>query len=163
MEHAKGRLTSLVKTRELADEALRSQTKAYEAGLATGLDVVDAELALSRLQVADLKAHFDAVVAWLGLLEACGEVANAGQMLQDLRPVEKAAPAETPAAPAATLPLPMTQPAANAENAAPAEQAPQAAPATESKDMPATPAATEAVEQAPAAAPETNVNTEKAQ
>ena len=89
LEHAKGRLTSLVKTRELADEALRSQTRAYEAGLATGLDVVDAELSLARLQVGDLKAHFDAVVAWLGLLEASGDVAEAGNMLNAVRPVEK--------------------------------------------------------------------------
>ena len=81
LEHAKGRLTSLVKTRELAVEALRSQNKAYEAGLATGLEVVDAELALSRLQVADLKAHYDAVIAWLGLLEAAGEVSTAGTLL----------------------------------------------------------------------------------
>ncbi|MBR2211834.1 MAG: TolC family protein [Fibrobacter sp.] len=82
LEHAKGRLESLKKTRELADEALRSQKLAYESGLATGLDVVDAELALSRLQVADLKAHYDAVIAWLGLLEASGEVAEAGSMLK---------------------------------------------------------------------------------
>ena len=81
LEHAKGRLSSLVKTRELAVEALRSQNKAYEAGLATGLEVVDAELALSRLQVADLKAHYDAVIAWLGLLEAAGEVSTAGTLL----------------------------------------------------------------------------------
>ncbi len=102
MEHAKSRLESLKKTRELAEEAHRSQTLAYEAGLATGLDVVDAELALSRLQVADLKAHYDAVLAWLGLLEASGEVANAGEMLKDIKPVEEAAPAEEakPAEPA---------------------------------------------------------------
>ncbi len=81
LEHAKGRLSSLVKTRELAVEALRSQNKAYEAGLATGLEVVDAELALSRLQVADIKAHYDAVIAWLGLLEAAGEVSTAGNVL----------------------------------------------------------------------------------
>ncbi len=98
LEHARGRLTSLAKTRELADEALRSQTRAYEAGLATGLDVVDAELALARLQVGDLKAHFDAVVAWLGLLEASGEVADAGTMLNATRPVEKAEPVAEPAA-----------------------------------------------------------------
>ncbi len=90
MEHAKSRLESLKKTRELAEEAHRSQTLAYEAGLATGLDVVDAELALSRLQVADLKAHYDAVVAWLGLLEASGEVVNAGEMLKNVKPVEEA-------------------------------------------------------------------------
>ena len=107
MEHAKGRLVSLAKTRELADEALRSQNKAYEAGLATGLDVVDAELALSRLQVAALKAHYDAVIAWLGLLEAAGEVSTAGTVLvskqlveeKPVKPVESAAEsatAETP-------------------------------------------------------------------
>ena len=100
LEHAKGRLTSLVKTRELADEALRSQTRAYEAGLATGLDVVDAELSLARLQVGDLKAHFDAVVAWLGLLEASGDVAEAGNMLNAVRPVEKTNEAATEVVPA---------------------------------------------------------------
>lgn len=89
-EHAQSRLISLAKTRELAEEAHRSQTLAYEAGLATGLDVVDAELSLSRLQVAELKAHYDAVIAWLGLLEASGEVANAGEMLKDVKPVETA-------------------------------------------------------------------------
>ncbi len=108
MEHAKSRLESLKKTRELAEEAHRSQTLAYEAGLATGLDVVDAELALSRLQVADLKAHYDAVVAWLGLLEASGEVVNAGEMLKNVKPVEETKaeepkPAEPVAAPVAAL------------------------------------------------------------
>ena len=106
MEHAKSRLESLKKTRELAEEAHRSQTLAYEAGLATGLDVVDAELALSRLQVADLKAHYDAVIAWLGLLEASGEVVNAGEMLKNVKPVEETKaeepkPAEPVMAPAA--------------------------------------------------------------
>ena len=96
MEHAKSRLESLKKTRELAEEAHRSQTLAYEAGLATGLDVVDAELALSRLQVAELKAHYDAVIAWLGLLEASGEVVNAGEMIKDVKPVEETK-AEEPA------------------------------------------------------------------
>ena len=94
LEHARGRLVSLAKTRELADEALRSQNKAYEAGLATGLDVVDAELALSRLQVADLKAHYDAVIAWLGLLEAAGEVSTAGTVLVSKQPVEKTSDTE---------------------------------------------------------------------
>ena len=128
MEHAKSRLTSLVKTRELADEALRSQTRAYEAGLATGLDVVDAELALARLQVGDLKAHFDAVVAWLGLLEAAGEVADAGNMLNAVRPVETnetQAPAEVPADTTAAAQPAATQNTAdqNASEQAPASPA----------------------------------------
>lgn len=151
MDHAKGRLASLVKTRELADEALRSQTKAYEAGLATGLDVVDAELALSRLQVADLKAHYDAVVAWLGLLEACGEVANAGTMMNAARPVEKStesAPAEqAPAAPATQAPAPLPP----AASPAPADSAtaPAAQPATNAPAEPATSAAQPAPVQEP--------------
>ena len=136
LEHAKGRLVSLAKTRELADEALRSQNKAYEAGLATGLDVVDAELALSRLQVADLKAHYDAVVAWLGLLEAAGEVSTAGDVLiskqllveKPVKPVEttvNSTDASTSAAPAATEVAPATAPV---ETVAPAV-VPAAAPA----------------------------------
>lgn len=139
LEHAKGRLASLVKTRELADEALRSQTRAYEAGLATGLDVVDAELALARLQVGDLKAHFDAVVAWLGLLEAAGEVADAGNMLNAVRPVETnetQAPAEV-----ATDTTAAAQPAANQNTASASEQAP------------ASPADTSTTQEGAAAAP----------
>ena len=116
LEHAKGRLSSLVKTRELAVEALRSQNKAYEAGLATGLEVVDAELALSRLQVADIKAHYDAVIAWLGLLEAAGEVSTAGTVLVSKqlvveKPVEKSADASTSSATDATAAVP-AEPAA---------------------------------------------------
>ena len=136
MEHAKSRLESLKKTRELAEEAHRSQTLAYEAGLATGLDVVDAELALSRLQVADLKAHYDAVIAWLGLLEASGEVVNAGEMINAVKPVEEtkaepapmeAAPAEMPAAPADSAKA--LEPESADTAAAPVDSAKTAAPA----------------------------------
>ena len=114
LEHAKGRLVSLAKTRELADEALRSQNKAYEAGLATGLDVVDAELALSRLQVADLKAHYDAVIAWLGLLEAAGEVSTAGTVLVSKQLVVEKPVEASPATEnlATETPATETQPAA---------------------------------------------------
>ncbi len=142
-EHALSRLNSLKKTRELAEEAHRSQILAYEAGLGTSLDVVDAELALSRLQGADLKGHYDAVIAWLGLLEASGEVVNAGTMLTAVQPVEEkaeesavSAPVETPVllpatqnavAPADTNAVaePAKEPAAESE---PAETVPAAAP-----------------------------------
>ena len=118
MEHAKSRLESLKKTRELAEEAHRSQTLAYEAGLATGLDVVDAELALSRLQVADLKAHYDAVLAWLGLLGASGEVMKAGEMLKDVKPVEELKPAEPAPAAVETVPPAVETVASDSTNAA---------------------------------------------
>lgn len=126
LEHAKGRLASLVKTRELAVEALRSQNKAYEAGLATGLEVVDAELALSRLQVADIKAHYDAVIAWLGLLEAAGEVSTAGTVLVSKqlvveKPVDASASSAT-GEPAATEPQAATEAQAATESAQPIEQ-----------------------------------------
>ena len=157
MEHAKSRLVSLQKTRELADEALRSQKKAYEAGLATGLDVVDAELALSRLQVADLKAHYDAVIAWLGLLESCGEVENAGTLLTASKPVAPVQPA-APAVDSAVATSPAVAPA-------PAPVAPAAAdsvaPATVAADSVAAPAqapapADSAVTPAPAPAKESS-------
>ena len=126
MEHAEGRLASLVKTRELAVEALRSQNKAYEAGLATGLEVVDAELALSRLQVADIKAHYDAVIAWLGLLEAAGEVSTAGTVLVSKqlvveKPVDASASSAT-GEPAATEPQAATEAPVATESAQPVEQ-----------------------------------------
>lgn len=125
MEHAKSRLESLKKTRELAEEAHRSQTLAYEAGLATGLDVVDAELALSRLQVADLKAHYDAVVAWLGLLEASGEVVNAGEMLKNVKPVEeKTAEVSKPEEPKPAEPVAVPVAAPVADSAKVAEPVP---------------------------------------
>lgn len=159
LEHAKGRLASLVKTRELADEALRSQTRAYEAGLATGLDVVDAELSLARLQVGDLKAHFDAVVAWLGLLEASGDVAEAGNMLNAVRPVEKTEEAATEEANSkASEPV---EPAAGAASAQPADTT--TANATEGTEpAPATAtAASETAETSPTEPLPVNENTEK--
>lgn len=164
LEHAKGRLASLVKTRELADEALRSQTRAYEAGLATGLDVVDAELSLARLQVGDLKAHFDAVVAWLGLLEASGDVAEAGNMLNAVRPVEKTEEAATEEANSkASEPV---EPAAGAAAAQPADTTASnaATPAPASDATGESPAAQPAENTAGAAPAETlpaNENTEK--
>lgn len=134
---------------------MRSQNKAYEAGLATGLDVVDAELALSRLQVADLKAHYDAVIAWLGLLESCGEVENAGTLLtasKPVTPVQPAAPAADSAASAS--PAPATAPVS------PAPAAPDsAAPVTPAADTAAAPAqapAESAATPAPAPAKESS-------
>lgn len=150
-EHAMSRLTSLNKTRELAEEALRSQTLAYEAGLATGLEVVDAELSLARLQVGDLKAHYDAVIAWLGLLEASGEVVNAGAMLSAVQPVEEVKQDAAVTAPATTpVLLPATENAV-ATAALPADASAESAPAVETApaeaaaSAPAEPASVEAV------------------
>ena len=58
---------------ELAEESLRSEQRAFTAGVGTSLAVVDAELARSRIQVGRLHAQYDAVVALARLLEASGQ------------------------------------------------------------------------------------------
>ncbi len=76
VETARTQLVSLDATRSLAEESLRSQNLAFGAGLATSLDVLDAEQALARVQLGILKAQFDGDVALAGLLEAAGQSAR---------------------------------------------------------------------------------------
>lgn len=67
---ARARLDSFSATRELADESLRAQQRAFEEGLASSLDVIDAELALSRLRLGELDARLQAWSALAGLYAA---------------------------------------------------------------------------------------------
>ncbi len=69
---AKARLTSFEATNELAEESLRAQRRAFEEGLASSLDVIDAELALSRVTLGELDARLEAWVALAGLYAAIG-------------------------------------------------------------------------------------------
>ena len=73
LQEARDRLIELDATRELAEESLRAQEVAFGAGLATSLDVVDAEAALSRVRLGRQKALYDADVALVRLLAAAGE------------------------------------------------------------------------------------------
>lgn len=57
----------------LADEHLRVRSRAFEEGLATSLEVVDARLALARAQLERLVAAYDYDVALAELLEASGQ------------------------------------------------------------------------------------------
>jgi len=79
---------SLETTLALAQESLSSEQKAYAAGVGTSLDVVDAQLALSRAQVDRLTALYDLDLAVARLLEASGQ---SGRFLEYL---ERATPAE---------------------------------------------------------------------
>lgn len=63
---------SLEKSIETARENLRARKKAFEEGFATSLDVVDAQLSLSAVQVERLKAAYEFDVALSRLLEAGG-------------------------------------------------------------------------------------------
>ena len=63
---------SLEATIKVAQENLRARKRAFEEGLATSLDVVDAQLSLSTAQVQRLQAAYAYDVALAALLEASG-------------------------------------------------------------------------------------------
>jgi outer membrane protein TolC len=73
MSKALEQYNSLASAIGLARENLRVRTRAFEEGLGTSLDVVDARLALSRVRLERLLAGYDYDVALAGLLEACGQ------------------------------------------------------------------------------------------
>ena len=57
---------------DLALESLRVRRRAFEEGLATSLDVVDAELSLARIRIERLDALYRFDTALAGLLQAAG-------------------------------------------------------------------------------------------
>ncbi|WP_300464988.1 TolC family protein [Desulfobacula sp.] len=61
---------------ELAEENLRARKRSFEEGFATSLDVVDAQMSLSGIQVERMKAAYSFDVALAQLLEACGRGAD---------------------------------------------------------------------------------------
>ena len=64
---------SLETSLALAQESLHAESRAFAAGVGTSLAVVDAELALSRIEVGRLTAMYDMDVALARLLEASGK------------------------------------------------------------------------------------------
>ena len=66
---------------ELAEENLRARRRSFEEWLATSLDVVDAQMSLSGIQVERMKAAYSFDVALAQLLEACGRAADYPQYL----------------------------------------------------------------------------------
>ena len=65
------------------------RTRAFEEGLATSLDVVDARLSLSRVELERLAAAYEFDVALADLLEASGQGARFEQLLATGRPVTR--------------------------------------------------------------------------
>ncbi|SCY47889.1 TolC family protein [Desulfoluna spongiiphila] len=63
---------ALKTSRALAEEAVRVQTRAFEEGYATSLDVVDARLTLSGVEIEQLQAVYGYDVALARLLETAG-------------------------------------------------------------------------------------------
>jgi len=80
---------SLETTLALAQESLRSEQKAYEAAVGTSLDVVDAELALSRARVDRLTSLYDLDVGLARLLDASGQSERFLEYLDRATPAEE--------------------------------------------------------------------------
>ncbi len=66
-------VSSLKKDEAFAEELLRVREKAFNEGMGTSTDVVDATLYLSSIQLKRLKALFDYDVTLASLLEVCGK------------------------------------------------------------------------------------------
>jgi outer membrane protein TolC len=88
-ESALEQYQSLETTVALAQESLRSERKAFESAVGTSLDVVDAELSLSRAQVDRLTALYDLDLALAQLLEASGQSDRFLEYLDRARPAEE--------------------------------------------------------------------------
>ncbi len=72
MEKAHEQYLSLEKTVLLTEENLRVRKRAFEEGLATSVEVVDASTSRAKARLGRLKAAYDFDVAFFGLLEASG-------------------------------------------------------------------------------------------
>lgn len=72
MSKARDQYDALNASLELAHENLRVRSRAFEEGLATSVEVVDATLSLARVQLGRHKAAYDLDLALFQLLEACG-------------------------------------------------------------------------------------------
>ena len=69
---AKEQYEEIMTALKSTEEYLRVRTRAFEEGLATSLDVVDAQLALSRVKIERLQAAYEFDVSLAELLEASG-------------------------------------------------------------------------------------------
>lgn len=74
-------VATLGRTRELATENLRVRMRAFEEGMGTSLEVVDAQLAASRVELERAVAGYEFVVALAELLEASGQTGRLPDLL----------------------------------------------------------------------------------
>lgn len=72
MQNALENVSSLNSTIELSRELLRMRRKAFVEGMATSTEVVDAEVMLSKVQIASLLAYYQYDVALINILSVCG-------------------------------------------------------------------------------------------
>jgi len=87
MEKAREQYDSLDTTLALTSENLRVRTRAFEEGMATSLEVVDATLSHARAQLGRLKAAYDFDFAFFQLLESSGLTGRFDEYLARAVPV----------------------------------------------------------------------------
>lgn len=72
MQNALDNIATLNTTIEMSQELLRIRKVAYKEGMATSTEVVDAEVMLSKVEIASLMAYYEYDVALINLLSVCG-------------------------------------------------------------------------------------------
>ena len=65
-------VTALHTTIEMSQELVRTRQRAFSEGMATSLEVIDAELILSKVRIAALLAYFEFDSGLINLLAVCG-------------------------------------------------------------------------------------------
>ncbi|UVE19610.1 TolC family protein [Pseudomonas sp. LS44] len=73
LENAQEQIRTLRRTRQLSDESLRAQQKAFAEGFARSLDVIDAQNTQSKVQLADLGARYSALTNYAALMVVSGQ------------------------------------------------------------------------------------------
>ncbi|TCS38738.1 TolC family protein [Reinekea marinisedimentorum] len=84
LESAENSYLSLQSSKELADENLRLQQKAFIQGVSTALDEVDAHLLVTGIQLESHKALYDYYTALADLAALTGEIDRFLQFMQDM-------------------------------------------------------------------------------
>ena len=105
MEKAREQYDALNTTLALTAENLRVRTRAFEEGVATSLEVVDATLTHARAQLGRLKAAYDFDTALFQLLESSGQTQRFQEYLARAVPVAENDAFPGPTEPALVEPL----------------------------------------------------------
>ena len=72
LEKSLDNVAALNTTIELSEELVRIRKKAFLEGMATSLEVIDAETLLAKVRIAKLAAYYEYEVALINLLAICG-------------------------------------------------------------------------------------------
>ena len=72
IQNALNNVSALNTTIEMSKELVRIRKKSFTEGMATSTEVIDAEVMLSKVQIASLLAYYQYDVALINLLSACG-------------------------------------------------------------------------------------------